>query len=254
MKLINCGCSFAHGYNSNIIENYTPLQQKGLDKLKVNGYESIGWHLSQLKNFEYVDLARNGNSNEGIVRTLRTYLSTNNDDSFVLIGWTHAFRREYFTWNVSKSKAEPVQYREIPMAESFFSKMANKFHKGSIGPTMVEFNERQNRPLAYDDHIEYRKYNLILQTQHMLQLMKIPYLMYNGCGNEQDSLNFEVKNIRSQIDKKFFYDLDGLSLDQYVLKNKKYLSEDGGHPNPLGHKKWAELLAPLFLKIVEENV
>lgn len=251
-KLVNCGCSFAHGYNGDILKDYIPVKQKGLADLKEHGWKSIGWYLSQEKNFEYVDISRNGNSNEAILRTLRTYLHHNDNDIFVVIGWTHAFRREYINWNTNKNQGEFIQYREIPKSGSIFSKMAEKFYGGRIGPTMVEFNERKNRPLAFSDHIEYRKYSLILQTQQMLELLKIPYLMYNGCGNEHDSNYDEVLDLKQQIDKNNFFQFDGPSLDEYVLKNRDCLSKDGGHPNAKGHSTWADLLLPKFKELTNQ--
>jgi hypothetical protein len=251
MKLINCGCSFAHGHKGTPLIDYTPVKQAGLADPDIAGFESAGWYLSQSFGMEYVDLARNGYSNEAILRTLRTYLHKNpKENLFVLIGWTHAFRREYISWNIKKNEGESIQYREIPMANSLFSKLANKFHKGKIGPMMVEFNERNNRPLSYDDHVEFRKYNIVLQTQQMLKLFGIPYLMYNGCGNEHSSTNIEILEIKEQIDQNNYYCFDTASFDQYVLKHSEFLSEDRGHPSSLGQKRYADLMAPYFQKIL----
>tara|TARA_E500000318_G_C3558986_1_gene212474 strand:- start:523 stop:1287 length:765 start_codon:yes stop_codon:yes gene_type:complete len=253
MKLINCGCSFAHGHNSKPLD-YPPIQQKGLSKTgtkdsDVSAWQSAGWHLAMDYKMDYIDLARNGNSNEGILRTLRTYLHKNNkEDLFVLIGWTHAFRREYMSVVVDKNKNEFTQYREIPSSKS----MLKHFVKGS-GPMMVEFNERKFRPLAYETQTEYRQYNLFLQAQQMLQLYKIPYLMYNACGSEHDSNDREVLELKDQIDKDCFYQFNEFSFDQYVLKNYKYLSQDGGHPNYKGHFKLAELLKPKFDTILTKS-
>ena len=249
MKLINCGCSFAHGYNSKVIDDYNPVAQKGLASLKVPAYESAGYHLAKSKNLEYIDLARNGNSNEAIARTLRTYIQQNDKTKmFVLIGWTHAFRREYISWNIKDSKGEFTQYREIPNHRSLFGRP--EFNASRM---MIEFNERKNRPLAYDEHIEFRQYNIILQTQEMLKLNNIPYLMYNGCGSEHKSKDREVLEIKSQIDKLHFYNFDGDGYDGYVLKHPDLVSIDGGHPGVKGHKKLAELLEPQFNRILTKH-
>jgi len=225
--------------------DYDKVQQPGLPEAKEKGFESAGWHISQAKQMTYVDLARNGNSNEAIIRTLRTYLHRNDTkDLFVLIGWTHAFRREYIAWDVNNNHGTFVQYREIPLKESMLAKLAKKLHKGRIGPMMVEFNERPNRPLSFDDHVEFRQYNIMLQTQQLLQLLGIPYLMYNSCGNEHESTNREILEIKEQIDKSRFYNFDGPSYDQYLQQHKDLLSSDGGHPGPSGHKRLAELLLP----------
>jgi len=249
MQLINCGCSFAHGYNSRVIDTYKPVSQKGLASVKVPAYESAGYHLANTKGMEYIDLARNGNSNEAIARTLRTYIYQNSkQDMFVLIGWTHAFRREYMSWNVNDSKGEFTQYREIPHHRSLFGR--GEFNQSRM---MIEFNERKNRPLAYDGHIEFRQYSIMLQIQQLLQLKKIPYLMYNGCGSEHESKDREVLEVKSQIDKENFYNFDGDGYDAYVLKNPELVSVDGGHPGIKGHKKLAELLQPQFDKILTKH-
>ena len=251
MKLVNCGCSFAHGHQGTVLKNYTPVILNGLPAPKEVGFESVGWHLAKSAGMEYVDLARNGNSNEAIIRNLRSYLYKNDTkDLFVLIGWTHAFRREYISWNINNKKGEFTQYREIPMADSLFSKLANKFHKGRIGPMMVEFNERGNRPLSYDDHVEFRKYNIILQAQQMLKLFNIPHMMYNGCGNEHNSTNHAILEIKDQIDKSNYFEFKNASFDEYVLAHPELLSNDGGHPSSAGHKKYADLLLPFFQKIL----
>ena len=249
MKLINCGRSFAHGYNSTVIDDYKPVAQKGLASVKIPAYESAGFHLAKSKNIEYVDLARNGNSNEAISRTLRTYIQQNDKTKmFVLIGWTHAFRREYISWNIKDSKGQFTQYREIPNHRSLFGRP--EFNASRM---MIEFNERKNRPLAYDEHIEFRQYNIILQTQEMLKLNNIPYLMYNGCGSEHKSKDREVLEIKSQIDKLHFYNFDGDGYDGYVLKHPDLVSIDGGHPGVKGHKKLAELLEPQFNRILTKH-
>ena len=241
MKLVNCGCSFAHGYNGTQLDDYTPVDQPGLADVKAKGYQSAGWHLAKKHTFEYVDLARNGNSNEAILRTLRTYININGSkDIFVLIGWTHAFRREYITTNQNTNKGEFIQYREVPKNESFLS----KFNRTE--PMFVPFNERNNRPLAYDDHIEFRQYNIILQAQQMLTLFGIPYMMYNACGSEHESINTAVTEIKAQIDKQFFFKFDGMAFDEHLRKNGWYR-----HPDPTGHEQLAEMLSPMFTEIVD---
>lgn len=245
MKLINCGCSFAHGYNGNLLKDYEPINLPGLAEPKDNGFESAGWHIAQAHALDYVDLARNGNSNEAILRNLRSYLHHNGpDDLFVLIGWTHAFRREYMTWNTNTERGEFVQYREVPQNDSFLSKLKR------LPPMMVPFNERRNRPLSYDDHTEHRQYNIMLQTQQMLRLLKIPYVMYNACGSEHKSDNQAVLEIKEQIDKSSFYDFGGPGYDQYLQDNPHLLSKDQGHPDPSGHMKLAELLSPVCEKVL----
>ena len=147
-----------------------------------------------------------------------------------------------------KNKNEFTQYREIPSSGSFL----NSFAQGK-SPMMVEFNERNFRPLAYDDHIEYRQYNIMLQAQQLLQLKNIPYLMYNACGNEHQSNDREVLQLKDQIDKKNFFRFTGPSFDEYVLANRMYLSKDGGHPGPKGHQHLADLLRPKFDTILTKT-
>lgn len=231
------------------MDDYKPVAQKGLASVKVPAYESAGYHLAKSKSIEYVDLARNGNSNEAISRTLRTYIQQNDKKNmFVLIGWTHAFRREYMSWNINDSKGEFTQYREIPNHRSLFGRT-----EYNASRMMIEFNERKNRPLAYDEHIEFRQYNIILQTQEMLKLNNIPYLMYNGCGSEHNSKDREVLEIKAQIDKEHFYNFDGDAYDTYVLKNPELVSIDGGHPGVKGHEKLAELLEPQFNRTLTKH-
>ena len=251
MKLGNCGCSFAHGHMGNVLPYYEKVQEPGLPEAQENGHESAAYHISQQLQMTYVDLARNGNSNEAIIRTLRTYLYHNDKkDLFVLIGWTHAFRREYMAWNRNTNCGDFVQYREIPTKDSMFSHLAKKLHAGRIGRTMVEFNERPNRPLSFDDHVEFRQYNIMLQSQQLLQLLGIPYLMYNSCGNEHESTNREILEIKAQIDKSRFYNFNGPSYDQYLQQHRDLLSSDGGHPGPLGYKKLAEMLLPKIKELL----
>lgn len=242
MRLINCGCSFAHGFNGTILDDYTPVDQPGLAEVQVKGFQSAGWHLAKKHKFEYVDLARNGNSNEAILRTLRTYININgSEDMFVLIGWTHAFRREYLSMNQNTNRAEFIQYREVPNHESFLSKFQR------IEPMFVPFNERNNRPLAYDDHIEFRQYNIMLAAQQLLTLFGIPYLMYNACGSEHESNNTAVTEIKDQVNKQKFFNFDGLAFNEH-LKKKGW----NGHPDPNGHMELAEMLSPMFAEIVDK--
>ncbi len=256
-QLINCGCSFAHGYNGEDLTDsqYKVIKFPGLPYLKRSGYKSVGYYLAESKNLDYIDLSRNGNSNETIFRTLQYYLDNYDcKNSIVCIGWTHAFRREYLGWNVKDKKTEWIQYREVPKRNSYFSKLADKIIGPKMSPTMVEFNERNFRPLAYADHIEYRQYNLMLMTQIILESKNIPYVMYNGCGNEHDSKSKDVINLKNKINKQRFLKFTGPSFDKYVLDNPEFISVDAGHPNVKGHKKWAEMIKPIFEEVFKSYV
>jgi len=271
--LINCGCSFAHGYGGKPLntDQYTVIKQQGLDKISNSryvgevglpmkngngnwggGYASPGYYISEKFNLSYNDLARNGNSNESIIRNLKDYLvdKPNKEEHIVLIGWTHAFRREYITWNKERSKGEWVQYRETPNSGSrFFTSFLNRFTRGNVlGKTMVSFNERTNRPLSFEDHTEYRQYNIILETQRLLELWKVPYVMYNGCGAEHLSAFPSVVNTKKQINKENFYEFEN-SVD-LVLKDHPGWKFKDGHPNDKAHKRMSENLFPMFQKLL----
>jgi len=253
--LINCGCSFAHGYGGVQLskKEYNEINGYGLASLKQPGYHSVGYKIAKAYNYQYVDLARNGNSNEGIFRTLQNYLFNHYKNVAVVIGWTNAFRREYVSWNVKDKKPEWIQYREIPKHQSFFSNFAKKFYGGNVGPTMVEFNERTNRPLSFSDHIELRQANIILQTQRLLDSLQIPYVMYHGCGNEQDSKHPELKTIKKQINKDKFFDYEGLAMDQWIVKKPKYQDQKTLHPSADGHEQWFTKVLPVFKKSLDKK-
>ena len=270
--LINSGCSFAHGYGASPLndQEYTPIRQKGLDKLSnskyvgqlgrpieggkwIGGYRSAGYLLAKHFDLTYIDLARNGNSNEAIFRNLRNFLRDKNKEEYaVLIGWTHAFRREYIGWNTNKEHGEWIQYREIPSSGSrFMGEFLRKFTRGMRpSPTMVEFNERPNRPLSFDDHVEYRKYGLIVQAQEMLEKYKIPYVMYNGCGAEHSSNFQEVLDLKKSIDKERFYNFESGAFDEVLKTNPKWRFRDG-HPNDKGQNYLSKQLLPLLQKALE---
>ena len=234
-KVVNFGCSFAHGYGG------VPLDK---------GYESIGYKLAQSHNLQYVDQARNGNNNEGIVRNIRNFFSKNDSkDCAVVIGWTHSLRREYVGWNLKNSSPEMIDYREIPYEKSIFFKKAMKLLGGKRNNVMVEFNERPNRPLAYIEHIEYRKASCVIQAQEYLKNRHIPYVMYHACGNTQDVKLKDTRHIHSQIDKNYFYDFTGPSMDVWVIDNPGHTIADN-HPNAKGHSAWFDKIAPMFAKAI----
>jgi|DEB0MinimDraft_10_1074344.scaffolds.fasta_scaffold51821_2 hypothetical protein len=235
-KLINFGCSFAHGYGG--------VQQGDI-------YESIGFKLAKEFKLEYVDKARNGNNNEAILRNIREYFYNNNDDAIALIGWTNSLRREYIGWNLKNNSAEWIDYREIPYQDSIFFKAAQKFIGTKKNNVMVEFNERPNRPLAYIEHIEYRKCSLILQAQEFLKNRKIPYLMYHACGNEQNITFKDTKKIIQLIEKKYFHDYNGTPMNEWVLQNPGHSIPDT-HPNEKGYNAWFDKLKPMFVNIIKK--
>ena len=269
--LINSGCSFAHGYGASPLtdKEYNPIRQKGLDKLSnskyvgqlgrpidggtwVGGYKSAGYLIAKECSLSYIDLARNGNSNEAIFRNLRNFLKDKNKEEYaVLIGWTHAFRREYIGWNTTNEKGEWIQYREIPASGSrFLPEFLRRFSRGmQPSPTMVEFNERPNRPLSFDDHTEYRKYGLIVQTQEMLNNYKIPYVMYNGCGAEHSSTFKEVLELKEMVNKERFYNFE-TAFDETLKDHPKWRFRDG-HPNDRGQTYLSQQLLPIFKKAIE---
>lgn len=78
--------------------------------------------------------------------------------------------------------------------------------------------------------------------------------MYNGCGNEHDSKSKDVINLKNKINKQRFLKFTGPSFDKYVLDNPEFISVDAGHPNVKGHKKWAEMIKPIFEEVVKSYV
>jgi hypothetical protein len=272
--LINAGCSFAHGYGSTPLttEEYKIIKQPGLDKISNSryvgqlgspiengnwsgGYASQGYYITKKFNLSYNDLARNGNSNESIQRNLKDYLvdKKNKEEHIVLIGWTHAFRREYISWNKDKQKGEWTQYREIPKPGSrFFNSFLLRFTRANtLGKTMVTFNERDNRPISFEDHSEYRKYNIILDTQRLLESWNVPYIMYNGCGAENESTMPAVLDLKKRIKKENFYMFES-SIDQLLKDHPNWKFRDG-HPNNEFHKKMSNNMSPMFQKLLTNN-
>ena len=53
-QLINCGCSFAHGYNGEDLTDseYKVIKFPGLPYLKRSGYKSVGYYLAESKNLD----------------------------------------------------------------------------------------------------------------------------------------------------------------------------------------------------------
>jgi hypothetical protein len=232
VKLYFNGCSFVWG-----------------DELEDREQESFPYLLKEKFNCDILNDSANAASNQ---RILRTTLSRDLKDYFVIIGWSSIFRYEYFT------------DKGVTLLNKYDFEVWNQ-----VTPGMKGFHTG-----AY---LEYEWFimnfiNQVLVLQNYLKNNNIPYFFFLSFGENVDERN-EVQKFWnnsktdipmskwidgydewfSHIDSKKFpslFDNDKI-FRNYCFKNKLLMSEGiDGHPTKNCHKLWAEYLSEELNNII----
>ncbi len=248
LKLYNLGCSFARG---NLADSYNHLSNQNIGP---------GTLLAKFLKREEVNLARNGNSLDGILKDL--YTNNFEKDSLILIGTPPKVRFYAFGKKIV-SKVNPIRKEKAKSLLRKFS-IRNKEAEETIikafskGPTPLKENcfhteKWQNLNLHSDidieGHVNYKFLLDILSIQSRLKVLNLKYIIYNNLADlNYENNNWELINLKKQIDLQFYFKpyfkIFDWTNDQSVSNQKYQVATGDTHPNHTCYLKWFEELKP----------
>ena len=229
LKLYNLGCSFAYG-------NCVPTRNKICDE-----HKGPGTFLAEYLQREEVNLARNGNSIDGVLRKLYTYDFDKN--GIVLIGVPPAGRFQVITGVEQRYNKERKT-------------KANLFGKTSEAQTCIKYAYTKG-PITKGDYFhtlkwpdilsekinETAKYHVlftILKIQTKLKELGLEYYIYNSVSPLGVPKNEETISIKEQIDWSNYYKPE-YSMFDMIKSNVEYeLAEGDQHPNHYAYEVWSK--------------
>ena len=243
-KLYSLGCSFARG---NIADRCNHLCETHLGPGKL---------IADYLNLEEVNLARNGNSLDGILKDL--YSLTFEEDSLILIG-TPPKSRFYMSTNEAtyqnkkrNGKNSKILRRILKNNIDAQNTIINAFTQGPIDKKDNFFTTEKwdsllkiNQKIKLDDHVNFRFLLDLLCIQTRIKSLNLKYIIYNNLAdfNFQTS-NWELNAMIKKIDFEYYYkpkfkmfDLTENDSDESL---KFSIANGDKHPNHLCYYHWFE--------------
>lgn len=218
-----------------------------------------------------INLAKGGRGNDRILNTTMHWFYKNPErmkDTFVSIGWTTGYR-----WDYVSSARTPKEKKGGIKGELL------KFDY-QWGTWQLPHHDFFMRDKDFDIELAsaVKLYTNILGLQYFLKYHNIPYVFYHALTNDLPETEVngkprpDLKLLKDQIDKTHFYNFESsqfakqnvqMQLDnrstaehkvhvpnkdyvqshfEFCAKNGWTKSHNDGHPNQVGHHKWAENL------------
>lgn len=251
LKLYNLGCSFARG---NLADSYNHICEKNIGP---------GTILSNHLNREEINIARNGNSLDGILKDL--YTNEFEKDSLILIGTPPKVRFYTFGEKVV-SKTNPFRKEKAREILGKFTKnklaentIIHAFSKGPKSKKENYFHTEKwqninfNSEVDIEGHINYRFLLDILSIQSRLETLNLSYIIYNNLADlNYENNNWELNSLKKQINFDFYFKPHFKIFDwtnNSSPSNEIYRVATGdSHPNHKCYYKWFKELQP-WLKL-----
>lgn len=240
-QVVNFGCSFAYG---NRASETNVLSDE---------HRSAATGIAQRLGVPEVNLARPGNSNEGILDNIIHWISTSNrdtlDTSLLLIGWTNGRRFGYVSDSTQASnKPRPGKHENEVAMNAFVLGPDNLYRyqidKWNEQPRWKNINlEETSRLSLYRNVIAayslIDRYGLMAVQYHGLIPPPYPYLAEMRI-NEYTVLN----DMRTLITKDKFYKFEGMSLQWQTNQSpdRYYVAPEDSHPNHASYRDWDDRL------------
>jgi len=174
--------------------------------------------------FDLINSARNGASNDGIIRTTRNYIVNNRPD-LVIIGWS-TWEREEWEHQGQYYNVNSSGHDQLP------EPLVTKYKQWVIEQTPETLVEKSQQ-------IHERIYKLHCE----LEKKQIPHVFFNCMYNF-----FEITNQRNW-NHSYIGPYDNDSSYYWYLKKRNFTSDDWYHFGEEGHHAWADFL----IKYIEDN-
>jgi hypothetical protein len=204
-------------------------------------HKGLGTFLAEYLNREEVNLARNGNSIDGVLRKLYTYDFDKN--GIILIGVPPAGRFQVITG------VEQVYNKERKVKANLLGKTSQAqkciqyaYTKGPItrGDYFHTLKWTEVAPVSINETAKYHVLFTILKIQTKLKELGLEYYIYNSVSALGEPKNEETKSIKKQIDWSNYYKPESSIFDM-VKGNVEYeLAEGDQHPNHYAYEVWSK--------------
>lgn len=242
MKLVNMGCSFAYG---NQAGKYGHLC--GLHKNSVT-------FLAEWLDVDELNLARPGNSNEGILDNILHWISTTTQeqrqDSILIIGWTSGLRFGFVSDIVQASNKERLAKQSSPEASMAFVLGPQNLYRYKIDKWNLRWEDQM---INLRETAVLSLYRSVIAAQSVASHYGLRMLHYHGLDprwSTKDGDDYRVNSdIRHLIDTEDFYGFEQHSLQDVANSNpmKYHIADDDSHPNHVCYERWAREMLP-FVK------
>lgn len=238
--IVNFGCSFAYG---NRAAEFDTLCEE---------HRSPATYLAERLGLKEINLARPGNSNEGIVDTVLLWLSKTPTEqvreSLVLVGWTGGHRFGYVSDDQKVSNKIRVGKGAGKTAEQAFSMGPENRYRYQIDKwddrwAAQYINLQETARLSL-----YRSLLAFSAIEHKHELKSVQYhglsaypsSAYDAWANRY----LENDDLKKMISTERFYEFETASLQGLTKKDRGlyFVSETDSHPNQVAYKAWTDLL------------
>lgn len=258
MKFINCGDSWAWGYELiDPVAHPTPIAKLDGDPFKIHlepihqsyrykhRYANI---IAEKLDAEVVDLSATGNSNHAIVRTLIDFLILNgytkkdkNKELFVCIGWTSPVRTEFWIDKFGYYYGYGPWFNSSPLI------ISNKEIYEALKQFTLYLHSERKQIIDY--------YMQVLTMERFLKSYDINYIMFQCFYNNEFGLtkfdnifdkpeyvNLKEQQIYNEVDDKRFLSKNESLFTKFFSKNYDKFMFEKTHPNELGHQVIADFI------------
>lgn len=245
-NVVNFGCSFAYG---NCAESHDRLSSE---------HRSVATGVAETYGLTEINLARPGNSNEGILDNVISWLSVTpkkeRDNCLLMVGWSGASRFGFVSDLPRISNKPRVGKDAGPTAERAFTLGPTNPYRYVIDKFDHRWAEHYINLMETGRLVLYRS---LISMQSLAARNKMNIIYYHSLQPMRTKEFPEVQiyeendNIRNLINVDQFYKFEKASLQELTNSNKvKYfVSPKDSHPNHIAYNDWNGEL----VKWIEEN-
>ena len=245
-KVVNFGCSFAYG---NCVDRH--------DHLSPN-HRSVATGIAETYGLTEINLARPGNSNEGILDNVLSWISSTTkkerSSCLLLVGWSGASRFGFVSDLPRVSNKPRVGKEAGPTAETAFT-------LGPANPYRFVIDKFDDRWVNF--HINFMEtgrlvfYRSLISMQALATKNKMKIIYYHSLQPMRtkdfpEAMIYEENDeIRKLINVDQFYNFEKDSLQEVTNsdKSKYFVSHKDSHPNHIAYNYWNDQL----VNWIEEN-
>jgi hypothetical protein len=195
-----------------------------------NRTSSFGSLLVNQLNYEPCNIALGGATNSGITRSILRWFDEHYDPNsmevFVCIGWTESMRIEV------PALDRPVDYHSVNQHVDWYDKSASSFYRINFGWEGHTEYEKEMIPkylrFMSDNQLMLENWSAsyILQIQHFLTSLSVPYVMCNTMHMFEPDNQF-TSHLVDLIDASKYYELKTDQNSSFYWKYK-----NSGYDNP----------------------
>jgi hypothetical protein len=235
-QVVNFGCSFAYG-NRAIKFNELCSEHKNTSSF-----------IADKLSMPVINLARPGNSNEGILDNILCWIAANDRktiaSSLVLVGWTNGARFGFVSNDIKASNKSRPGKNLGPVAEEAFT-------AGPLNPYrfLIDKWDKRWTPylINYEETARLSLYRHALALQYAAKAYNIKYIQYHSLrpslgSSDVATVSNENNLMKTMLVTDNFFSFESKSLQALTNDdpNRYFVSEKDSHPNHQACKEWAD--------------